>query len=157
MTPTFWNLIQQSKGDPDQLRSLLVEKPDAEVLEFNAQFYSALVELNQWKIWGAGEVMAEGLSNDGFHYFRSWIIGKGEEAFKTALTSPDDLGKFADEDDEFDNEALEYVAVEILEERELEDNRGTDGSNADGEPTGEAWDPEELYSLFPKLAEQFGD
>jgi hypothetical protein len=32
--------------------------------------------------------IAGGMSDDSFHYFRSWIVGKN--AFEVAMTDPDD-------------------------------------------------------------------
>jgi len=155
MDANFWPTIKESGGDPEKLKALLKEKLNEDVIAFGRTFYQLLINLNRWEIWGAGYVMAGGMSDDSFHYFRSWIIGKGEEAYETALKSPDDLGRFAGEDDDFDNELLEYVAVEVLEERGVEDPRESPDGFADDEPKGEEWDEDEVYAKYPKLAAQF--
>ncbi len=155
MDANFWPTIKASSGDPAKLTALLKDKSNEDVSAFGSTFYQLLINLNRWEIWGAGYVMAGGMSDDSFHYFRSWIIGKGEEAYETALKSPDDLGQFAGEDDDFDNELLEYVAVEILEERGVEDPRESPDGFADDEPKGEEWDEDEVYAKYPKLAAQF--
>jgi hypothetical protein len=97
------------------------------------------------------------MSDDAFHYFRSWIIGHGKAAYDIALSSPDDLGQFyGGEDDEFDNELLEYVVIDVLEERGVEDDpRDTADGNADGTPRGTEYDPNTVHAQFPKLAAQF--
>jgi hypothetical protein len=74
--------------------------------------------LNNWRLWAAGYVIAGGMSDDGFHYFRSWIVGKGKKVFDIAMKDPDELGPFID-DTEVDNELLEYVAVEIAKARKI--------------------------------------
>ena len=155
MDVNFWPTIKASSGDPAKLTALLKDKSNEDVIAFGSTFYQLLINLNRWEIWGAGYVMAGGMSDDSFHYFRSWIIGKGEEAYETALKSPDDLGQFAGEDDDFDNELLEYVAVEVLEERGVEDPRESPDGFADDEPKGEEWDEDEVYAKYPKLAAQF--
>lgn len=156
MTTAFWNTIQQSSGDPDKLKVLLEAQSDEEVVAFGKAFYHGLIQLNRWEIWGAGYVMAGGMGDDGFHYFRSWIIGKGKEAFETALSTPDELGKFASANDDFENELLEYVAVDVLEARGIDDPRDDSMGFADDQPTGSEWSEDDVYDRYPKLAAQFG-
>lgn len=160
LSASFWQIIAESKGDPDQLKTVLEAKSDDEIRAFVVDYMQGLINLNEWRLWGAGYVIAGGMSDDSFHYFRSWILGKGKEAYDLALSNPDELGKFVvtEEDEEVENELLEYVAVDIFEERGLdEDPRDASEGNPDGEPRGDAWDEDEVYSMFPKLAKRFGD
>jgi hypothetical protein len=152
---TFWEIIEESEGNPNKLSLVLAKRSSDEIVAFGREFNQALIELNRWEIWGAGYIMAGGMSDDGFHYFRSWIIGRGKEAYETALSSPDDLGKFAEPGDDFDNESLEYVALEILEERGVPDPREDFDVFPNDQPTGEAWDEEDVFEKFPKLSAQF--
>jgi len=82
-------------------------------------FYEKLCDLNQWRLWAAGYVIAGGMSDDSFHYFRSWILGKGRDVFEVAMKDPDELGPFVDNND-VDNELLEYAALNVLNERTIE-------------------------------------
>lgn len=156
ITPEFWNILQAAGGNPSRLKSILSTKSDEEVVRFRREFHQGLINLNHWKIWGAGYVLADGMSDDGFRYFRSWILGKGREAYETALSSPDDLGRFAAGTTEFENEALEYVASEVLDERDLEDPREDFEQSPDDEPQGEPFDEDEVHALYPKLAGRSG-
>lgn len=156
MDANFWNLILASKGDAKALTSRLNDVSDEDLVQFSKDYYQALINLNRWDIWGAGYVMSGGMSDDGFRYFRSWIIGKGEETYQTALNSPDDLGSFAENEEEFENEMLEYASTGLLEERELSDPRESFEVSADDDPEGEEWDEDSVYEMFPKLAKQFG-
>ena len=155
----FWDIISaisdESGATPEKLVSHLKSLPDDAVVSFRKEFYQGLMNLNRWDIWGAGYVMAGGMGDDSFHYFRSWIIGKGKSAYETALRSPDDLGPFASEDDEFESELLEYAVLDVLEERELEDPADEFEGSPDDAPEGEAWDEDNVYDLYPKLSEQF--
>lgn len=129
---------------------------DEEVQEFMREFYRKLVELNRWDLWAAGYVICGGMSDDSFHYFRSWIIGKGRQCYETALLNPSSLVPFLD-DPEVDNELLEYVALEVLEGRGIEDDpRAELEGDADGEPSGEPFDEETVDELYPALAEFAG-
>jgi hypothetical protein len=97
------------------------------------------------------------LSQDLFHYFRSWITGKGREVYDLALTNPDDLGPFVD-DPEVDNELLEYVPIYVFKERGRPQDprdRLTD-RGPDREPSGEPFDENALEASFPRLTAQFG-
>ena len=119
-------------------------------------FYEKLCELNQWRLWAAGYVIAAGMSDDSFHYFRSWIIGKGRDTFEVAMKNPDELGPFVD-NNEVDNELLEYVAVNTLEQRGVEeDPRDRSDRRADDQPTGEPFAEDTAAAAFPKLAALFG-
>jgi len=158
----FWTVIDQARAgrsasaDPGRLGEILSRFDDDGVLEFGHMFYEKICDLNQWRLWGAGYVIAGGMSDDGFHYFRSWVIGKGKDVFEIAMKNPDKLGPFIDNVD-VDNELLEYVAVNILEQRGVEeDPRDRSERRADSEPAGEPFKEDTVAASFPKLAVLFG-
>jgi hypothetical protein len=156
----FWELIDEARDDtaptapsaaPEDLSDVLDELSDTELLGFHRAFLEQLIRLNDWKVWGAGYVAEQGMSDDAFHYFRSWLIGKGKDAVSTALTAPDDLADFlGDDDEELDNELLEYVALDLLESRDLEPD--DDDLDPDDAPEGEDWDEDEVDAKYPRLA-----
>jgi hypothetical protein len=157
----FYALIDSSRetsgptepsADPQALRDVLNELEDDVIAEFSAEFTRELIRLNRWSIWGAGYVIAGGMSDDSFHYFRSWLIGKGSDAVEQAIAEPDGLGIYVD-DPEVDNELLEYVAVELLEERGSPDDPrdAVDGSADDG-PIGDPFDEDTVDKDYPTLA-----
>jgi len=158
----FWDLISQAgagssaSAAPNQLKKVLERLEDNEILEFGHKFYENLCELNQWNLWAAGHVITGGMGDDSFHYFRSWIIGKGKTAFDLALRDPDELAPLID-DQEVDNELLEYVALEVLEERHIkEDPRDRADRFPDDDPIGEPFEEATVASRFPKIAARFG-
>jgi Protein of unknown function (DUF4240) len=158
----FWRLIDEARASgpisasPDRLQELLRLRSNDEVLAFGHVFYEKLCDLNQWRLWAAGYVIAGGMSDDSFHYFRSWVIGKGRDVFEVAIKDPDELGPYVDNND-VDNELLEYAAVKVLEERTIEeDPRDRSDRRADGQPTGEPFEEDALASTCPKLAALFG-
>ena len=155
----FWSLIDQARGgraplvpsaDPDAMRRVLISLPTSEVAAFGKQFYELLCDLNQWRLWGAGYVLAGGMSDDSFHYFRSWILGKGEECFKTALSDPDGVSAFVEDGCEVDFEGLEYVAVEMCEEAGTEDPRDASDRDPDDAPSGEPFDEDTVGDSYPR-------
>lgn len=143
-------------ADPDALYDVLSDRPDREVEAFAAEFRRQMVRLNRWSVWDAGYAASGGLSDDAFHYFRTWLIGKGAAAVELALTHPDELVPHLDTD-ELENEALEYVADDLLEERgvELDETRGTDVTDA--EPAGEQFDEDTSAERHPRLAAWFDE
>ena len=158
----FWSLIDRARAGssvsakPNRLAEILGHLDDAGVLDFGHMFYEKVCDLNQWRVWGAGYVIAGGMGDDSFHYFRSWIVGKGKHVFEIAMKDPDELGPFVD-NPEVDNELLEYVAVDILEGRGVEeDPRDRSDRRADADPIGEMFDEDTVAASFPKLAARFG-
>jgi len=141
---------------PDVLKARLEPLSSEEIQSFAGHFNDVLVELNRWELWGAGYVIQEGMSDDSFHYFRTWLVGKGEAAVQQALNDPDGLGPYID-DPEVENELLEYVTIELLEERGVGDPREGFETSPDDEPSGEPFDEETVAERFPKLAASFGD
>lgn len=166
---TFWRLIDEARppldhgqdkakrpsASPDKLKAVLSVLPEDEVAAFMRFFYGELIRLNRWTLWGVGYVIAGGMSDDSFHYFRSWLVGKGQDAVDQALRDPDGLGPFVD-DPEVDNELLEYVALDLLESRGFEgDPREDMEGSADDEPAGDPFDEDTVSEQFPRLAAQF--
>lgn len=167
----FWNTIDQARGanpgeaaakkpsaNPEQLGAILKTLSASEVKDFVRHYNDLLIALNKWSVWGAGYVIAGGMSDDSFHYFRSWLIGKGKAAVDLALSDPDSLGYYVTEDDldeGVDNELLEYVAIEILEEAGEEDPRDREGGHPDDDPQGEPFDEDTVTESYPKLAKAF--
>jgi hypothetical protein len=141
---------ETASADPDQLAEALEELSDEEVTGFAEQFARQHLRLNDWRIWRAGWVAQGGMSDDGFHYFKSWIVGAGAAAVAQALTDPDGLVDFFGTDVDLDNEELEYIAVEILDSRELPDPR--EEFDMDEDPTGEPLDEATVDGDFPRIA-----
>ncbi len=156
----FWALIEaarngaEASASPRSMREVLRQLSNEEVLDFGRHFREKQCDLNSWKLWGAGYVIAGGMSDDSFHYFRSWIIGKGKAVFDLALKSPDNLGPYVD-NPEVENESLEYAAVYEAQERGLDDPRDRSSRNPDGDPSGEPFEEDTVAAQFPKLAAQF--
>jgi hypothetical protein len=153
----FWEIIEAAKGSPERVETALRKlKPD-EIDAWDRIFWEKHNALHRWDLWAAGQAINGGMTDDGFHYFKSWIVGKGRAAFETAIRSPDDLGDHITPRDEqvgCDNELLNYAAsqaYEDLAQMEL-DYR----SNEFDEPAGEQWTEEEAKQRLPKLWQRFG-
>ena len=79
----FWQIIERaarSEGDPDAhleaLRMGLSELSAEEVISFEVAFRRCLNEAYTWDLWGAAYVVQGGCSDDGFEYFRRWLVSR---------------------------------------------------------------------------------
>ena len=132
---------------------LLTQHPD-DVAAFQHKYDELLARACRWDLWGAAYLMNGGCSDDGFRYFRDWLISEGEAVFEAALADPDSLADVA-QDGEFELESFGYVAAEVYEQ--MTDNEMPRRKAAQpASPAGKAWDESELPARFPKLAARFG-
>jgi hypothetical protein len=124
----FWNIIEASRhslhplhadGNMERqlkdLQRLLLALPPQEIIEFRNRFHEQMAAAFHWDLWGAASIIAGGCSNDGFAYFRSWLISRGQRIFTTALANPESLVDVADAPDVEDVffEELLYVPAEV--------------------------------------------
>jgi Protein of unknown function (DUF4240) len=96
----FWDLIALTtafESDPERqteaLRAALAPLPLREIEAFAAAFNSAMARSYSWDLWGAAYVANGGASDDGFEYFRQWLISKGRRTFEQVLANPDSLAE----------------------------------------------------------------
>ena len=45
-----------------------------------------------WDLWGVAYILKGGCSDDGFEYFRAWLIARGRDFVAQALADPEGLG-----------------------------------------------------------------
>jgi len=142
----FWTLIDRSAAKDQNtqlsaLRALLDTLTPHQIVGFQAQFDAAMARANSWDLWGAAYLANGGASDDGFAYFRSWLISKGERAFETVTARPDALAGLlsTDEGDELEFEAIAYAAAYAWAAKT--------GRNASEMPRSEAAQPEPSGTL----------
>ncbi|KQW81918.1 DUF4240 domain-containing protein [Brevundimonas sp. Root1279] len=165
----FWAIVDRSAAradDPDaQLEALRTELEalDAEsVAGFIRAFEGQMDRAYSWELWGAGYVAYGGMSDDGFVYFRRWLISRGRADFERLLASPDDLPLLVPTDAEgLEFEEFAYVAVDLWSEK-TGDQDPPFGLAADGlgtEPRGRPFqeDPAALAQRYPKTWARFGE
>ncbi|BET65343.1 hypothetical protein ASA1KI_02610 [Opitutales bacterium ASA1] len=161
----FWTLLEQAnrlgKGDCRRTaRSLarsLSRLTEEELLGFELRFQSKMMESYRHDLWAVAYLANGGASEDGFTYFRAWLIAQGRERFEAALEHPpaaiEGLSKRSVEQ-VFECEELLYPATMIYRER-------TGRPPPVGlvqlplEPAGAAWKEEDLARLYPDLYARF--
>src|SRR5262245_57745692 len=100
----FWAIIAEACGaDPraaeerdEALTAQLVRFRPDEIIEFNHIFDRLAAQAYRVDLWGAAYVINGGASDDGFYYFRCWLIGMGKKVYEAALANPDNLADFVD-------------------------------------------------------------
>jgi hypothetical protein len=107
----FWGLIDEARADGgwEEMYSPLVnalsdlELGDLMLWKQIFDEYHLLSYKN--KLWAAAYVINGGCSDDGFDYFRAWLIAQGKEVFLNALRDPDSLAgvENCEEDVEFED------------------------------------------------------
>lgn len=165
----FWEIIEFSVPEDgsqetqiDALRCQLVQLRADEILEFGSIFSRIMATTYSWDLWGAAYVIMGGCSDDGFEYFRVWMISRGREFFDAAVSDPDSMAELIPTDlEEYpDFELLAYVPGEVWEAKTGEEEMPSRPEmiymyNPAGEPFSE--DEEALAARYPKLWERFGD
>jgi hypothetical protein len=69
----FWSLIDQARArsaasaGPKRLAEALTPLANQEISAFGHMFREKLCDLNQWRLWAAGYIIAGGMGDDSFH------------------------------------------------------------------------------------------
>jgi hypothetical protein len=122
----YWPLIEDSlintrpNVEHEELNDYILQRlesmPTEKVLEFYLRTCQLVDALYTSELWCAANIMNLGwCSDDGFEYFRLWIIGRGEKTYNNAKINPDSL---ADElvygRTIYWNERFSYLPAEAL-------------------------------------------
>lgn len=165
----YWQIVQKAlKKYPDQeaqqqaLVSQLKSLAPIQIVGFKLRTDQLLYDIYNSKMWCAAYIIKGGCSDDGFEYFRCWVIAKGKAVYDNAKSNPDNLvNELDDETDEYEFEDFLYVANDVFKEKtgkDLDDfiddkNPGYTESNQVIEFDWEEDKPETLKALCPKLFE----
>ncbi|MFC8453561.1 DUF4240 domain-containing protein [Kitasatospora sp. NPDC057223] len=100
-TKQFWQLIEEARSQvlvPDNgdaiaegAAALLAIRPVEEILAAQQALWDLMADSYRAPLWGAAYVINGGCSDDGFDYFRGWLITQGRETFERVITDPDAL------------------------------------------------------------------
>jgi hypothetical protein len=94
----FWGLIDEARSRaaddhavPAAATALLAVRPREDILAFQQILWDLMAESYRDPLWGAAYQINGGCSDDGFDYFRAWLIGQGRAAYEGAVADPDSL------------------------------------------------------------------
>jgi hypothetical protein len=169
----YWELVDKSlknSKNRDEQEAYLIKElsklSPQEMLGFTIKSYGLSWDINTSEMWCAGYLMNEGCSDDGFEYFKRWVVSKGKEVYYNAKKNPDSLIDAIEENaDYYEFETFLYsgqYAFENLTGREsdeffdygkfLENHEGT---GWDYEFNWEEDEPETMKAICPQLFEKF--
>ncbi|MCL3860988.1 DUF4240 domain-containing protein [Actinotalea sp. K2] len=172
-----WELVEQARSqvvdadDVDAVAQRMAEllathQPD-QIAAFDRPLSDLVAESYLAPLWAAAYVINGGASDDGFDYFRGWLIGQGRGVYERALADPDSLAdvpavvEAADEDDVLESEDMLSVAWDAYEAAtggELPATRG----GSPRPPLDPDWDfdfddDDEMSARLPRLTALFYD
>jgi hypothetical protein len=95
----FWKVIskacrsnpREAEGWDERLQAALEKLEPDDIIEWNHIFDRLAAQAYTVDLWGAAYLINGGASDDGFYYFRCWLIGMGREVYEAAVTDPDTL------------------------------------------------------------------
>ena len=162
MSYSFWEIVGKAKekaGDdldsrPDALKSVLMELTPDEICRFDLDYRKKLIEAYRWDLWGAAYLINGGCSDDGFDYFRDFLISEGEKIYEAALENPESLAELDDIQDA-DLESYRYAIDDAYEELTGKEMPFAELAYP-SDPEGDDWEEEDLEKMFPKLAAKYG-
>jgi hypothetical protein len=156
----FWSLIEESRGcgcSCGEIVEALTERLEAfglrEIRSFQKLLHQFLAMTYTWNHWALAYIAQRGCSDDGFDYFRAWLVTRGEEAYRRAANDLEFAASLIGEENP-QCEGLLYAAEDAYE-------------NKKGEPMGllrlpkvelkgEEWSENQLSQRFPNLCGRFG-
>jgi hypothetical protein len=94
----FWSIVSQARGPggerhhSERLRLVLSRLAPERIIDFQVHYENVFAQANRGDVWAAGVLLNGGHgSDDGFEYFRHWLIGQGQAVYEAALADPDSL------------------------------------------------------------------
>lgn len=97
---SFWQIIYDSNeisGTSSEftrnLESSLEKLNQAEINKFNKILHDKYNKLNSWDLWAIAYIVMGGCSDDGFDYFKMWIISQGKKVYEAALRGSGPISK----------------------------------------------------------------
>ena len=160
----FWKIIDQSRkgvedGDEqlDHLALLLDQLGEDDLVRWQRLLIEKLALSYRWDLWAVAFIAKGGCSDDGFEYFRAWLIAQGRKYFEDSLADPAKAAKRITPGDEAELEVLLNVASDVYESRtQRADLWERAGVIKRSEPAGEPWEEDNLPKLYPKLVKKYG-
>jgi hypothetical protein len=162
---TFWNLIEQSRCNAEDcaqitenLTSHLEKLEPEEIVGFEKLFWELIEQAYRWDMWAVAYIINGGCSDDGFLYFRGWLISQGRKCFEDAILNPETAADFVIDEQVVEGiecEDILYAARDAYKNKTGAEMPDYDSGEVKGEPDGEPWQEDDLERLYPKLCRRF--
>jgi hypothetical protein len=167
----FWDIIARAckrGADPqewdDNLVQQLARLPPEEIVAWGHLFDQKTNALYTVDHWGAAYTINGGASDDGFYYFRCWLVGMGKKVYEAALADPDSLADVVSPDEEYEAEIYSVAAAAWeargLAEADFHKAAEALGRRLDSKLKGRDWDFDDdakVRKKLPRLAALYLD
>ena len=166
----YWNIVEKSlkyKNNQDDQEEFLIKEIEKlspkEIIGFRLRTDKFLYDTYNSEMWCAAYIMNGGCSDDGFEYFRNWVISRGKDVFYKAKENPDSLiSEYIEGEEFYDFESFWYVALTAFENKtgkELydyisDDFKTTEGNYPKINFTWKEEKPETMKEICPNLYEK---
>lgn len=97
----FWQLIETAREQvpaPEDSRAvarraseLLAARPAEDIVAAQQTLWDLMAESYTNQLWAAAYLANGGCSDDGFDYFRGWLLAQGRQVFERVVADPDAL------------------------------------------------------------------
>jgi hypothetical protein len=101
----LWELIEAARGQvrdltdaeavAAQAATLLSARPLGEIVAADEVLWGLMADSYRRPLWAAAYLVNGGCSDDGFEYFRGWLIMQGREVYERVVADPDALAGLA--------------------------------------------------------------
>lgn len=180
VTHSFWEWIHNSKQHGEEqvewLTEQLAKLDKEEIIQYEIEFMNKMAQSYTSSLWGAAFVLMGGCSDDGFDYFRGWLISRGEEVFNQVILNPEFLAEYLSEDNlqedyfapsleemlSVGSDAYTYQKTGLLEYNDEFNKQFLDEVEAQGYQYKMLdiefdWEEEDLKDRYPILWARFGE
>jgi hypothetical protein len=154
----FWKLIEQSRSNEcevlaENLTNYLQELETSEIIEFERIFQKLMNDAYRWDLWAISYIVNGGSSDDGFEYFRAWLISRGESFYQASLKNAEAAADGVKPGDVAECEDILYVTSMVY--KSLTGDEIPYPPLNTKEPAGQPWEEDDLQDMYPELVEKF--
>lgn len=170
----FWKTIDEikkkSKNNIDTLSQNVNHAMSKlslhELTDFRYLLHHFMAHSNTWKLWGAAYTMSGGCSEEGFEYWRCWLVLQGRKAFEAASLDPESLAThrlaFVNGDMYgFESWKYEFEPVMMAPEEKYEEKSktpmGASKIKLSQRRAGKEWEERDMRERLPRLWKKFSD
>ena len=132
----FWQLIDRvnaSVGHADKITILQATKDQLsmlssqEILEWYKRYDQVIKKADRVDLWRACADCGIHASNDGFYYFRAWLVSQGKDVYTSVLKDPGKLPDYVSDPENASFEGYNYVTWDIYAQKACEEALGREG------------------------------
>ncbi len=159
-----WALVDRARAEAgddspetvsETLVSLLVQLPPAQVVEAGEAYERISRRGYRWPLWGAAYMLNGGCGDDGFDYFRGWLVSRGRAVFEAALADPESLAVVVTTDELYEVECEDVLGAAWEAHQQLTGRDLPPSSSPEPLPDlGEGWDfddEDEMRRRYPRI------